>query len=123
MYNVSLHATTDMEKLLVGWNFVSFARQPPGVTITIALSAYSGTFRLGETAASTTIRALTITMRTVGGIVVGIGMLADFYCLGKSIWELATDAKCPVSEAISNQISTLRTLQDDITKALDSLPT
>ena len=100
---------------------MSFVRAPPSATVTITLKATSGTFRLGETAASTTIRALTVTMKTVGGIFVGLGILADVYCLGKSIKELVTDAKCPVSEAISDQIRTLRTLQNDITKALDSL--
>ena len=119
--NDSLHATTNQEKLIAGWNFLSFVRAPPAATITIVLSASNGAFRLGETAASTAFRAVAITMKTVGGIFVGIGILVDVYSLGKSIKELVTDAKCPISEAISNQISTLRTLQNDITKALDSL--
>ena len=119
--NVSLHAVTNWEKFITGWNVVSFVRAPPSVTVTITLGITSGTFRLGETAASTAIRALTITMKTVGGIFVGLGILADVYSLGKSIKELVTDAKCPVSEAISDQIRMLRTLQNDITKALDSL--
>ena len=119
--NSSLHVTTDWEKIMLGWNVISFLRAPPSFTATITISAVSGAFRAGETVASTAIRALSITMKAVGGVFVALGILADVYCLGKSIKELVTDQKCAVSEAISEQIENLSNLQDKITQFLDSL--
>ena len=114
--NASLHATTNEEKFKLGWNVVSILSAPPQLGVTII--AVSGALHFGETAAATAVRALAI---AVGGIFVGLGILADVYCLGKSIKELATDAKCPVSEAISDQIASLRDMKANITQFLKSL--
>ena len=112
-----------MGKVILGYNVVSFLRAPPSATATIVISAAAagGAIRFGETAATTTIRALTITMKAVGGVFVGIGILADVYSLGKSIKELVNDEKCPVSESISEQLESLKKLQNDIASCLASM--
>ena len=119
--NVSLHATTTQEKIKVGWNVVSFLRAPPGATAAIVFSAVGGTARFGEITATTAIRALAVTMKTVGVIFVGLGIIVDVYCLGKSIKELVMDEKCSVSKAISDQIYQLKELESNITETLNAL--
>ena len=119
--NASLHATTNEEKFKLGWNVLSILRAPPQLGATITLSAVSGAVALGETAAATAFRALFVTMKAVGGVFVVLGIIFDVYFLGKAIKELATDAKCPVSEAISGQIASLRNMKANITQFLESL--
>ena len=121
--NLSLHNATTMEKLTLGWNVVSFCRlhKKAGSVGKDLLKAASGTFRLGKTTSPVAIKALTITMKAVGGIFIVLGIIGDVYCLGKSISELIEDARCPISEAISDQLTNLRNLQYGITQFLNSL--
>ena len=123
--NFSLRDTTIKQKLNLGWNVVGFCRlairEQAGKAGKELLKAASGTFRLGKTASPVAIKALATTMKAVGGIFIGLGILADVYCLGKSISELLADARCPVSEDIADQLTNLRNLQYDITQFLISL--
>ena len=117
--NAALHDSTNEEKFKLGWSMVSLLRVPPQVGISIKLGAARGILNIEEHAAEATYatETLAMTMEAVVG-------LRKFYMsggIGKSIKELLTDAKCPVSEAISHQIANLRDIQDSITQFLELL--
>ena len=118
--NSSLHAKTTQEKFMMGYNVVSFLFTPHYAAATVTKNIVQGISR-GTEAAATGFRALSIGMKAVSGVFAALGIIADVYCLGKSIKELVTDQKCQVSESISKQIVNLRNLQDKITQFLDSL--
>ena len=121
----ALHAETREEKVALGWNIFGLFRYPSsavgttvvstGVSSKVALAfihAVSVSVSGGETAgAAASFIALSVTIKTVGTVLVVAGIIFDAVTVGHAAHRLIKDKKCPTSEGITKQIEELKLLQ------------
>lgn len=129
----ALHAETRKEKIALGWNIFGLFRYPSSAVTTTAVNTGVGSkvtlafiHALGvsmsggeATAGMASFTALTVTMKTIGTVMIVGGIILDAVSVGYAAHQLINDKKCPTSEGIAKQIEELKALQSKIKKMLE----
>jgi len=129
----ALHAETREEKIALGWNIFGLFRHSSSAVTTTAVNAGVGSkvalafiHALGvsmsggeTTTAMASFTALTVTMKTVGTVLIVGGIILDAVTVGYAAHRLINDKKCPTSEGIAKQIEELKALQGRIKQVLE----
>ena len=112
-----LECMNKKDKFSMGWDVVSFVKSPPGVITNIAL-----TVRTGTVAVSDFIQVIGNIAKVCGKVFLVLGILADCFNLGQSVYCLLLNKKCGTSITLSQQLDDLDNLESKIDEFLECLP-